>query len=67
MPRRTEKSIQWKVNIPEELAGWFELYLTDRAYHRPKYGERSRLITDLLYQHRIKIEAELVNRTKAHA
>jgi hypothetical protein len=39
---------KWKVLIPATLAGRIEFYFLDPITGKPKYGDRGRLITQLL-------------------
>lgn len=50
MPRpvNPDLSIDWKVCLPATLAGSVEHELMDTVTGKPRYGERSRLISYLL-------------------
>jgi hypothetical protein len=46
--RRTEKTVNWRLSIPEATAVKMELLLLDPSYHRPIYGLRSQVISNLI-------------------
>lgn len=50
MPRHTSPDLRkdWKISIPATLAGAIEFQLYDPITGKPRYAERSRLITHLL-------------------
>lgn len=52
MPRLSniEPSIRWDVMIPESVSNKVHLLLMDPLYDRVPYGEKSKLITQLLQQ-----------------
>ena len=46
--RRRGPAVEWKVSIPQALALDIELLFYDPVNHKPNYGARSVLITQLL-------------------
>jgi len=50
MPRRCSPDLtkDWKIVLPATLAGSVEFELLDPLSGKPRYGERSRLISQLL-------------------
>jgi hypothetical protein len=46
--RRRGPTVEWKVSIPQNLALDIELLFYDPVNHKPDYGARSALITQLL-------------------
>ena len=47
-PRRKDRVARWKLSINEEIAAKVDLYMFDPITLRPRYGERSRLVEQLL-------------------
>lgn len=50
MPRHVSPDLMkdWKIVLPATLAGSVEFELLDKSTGKPRYGERSRLIAQLL-------------------
>lgn len=44
----TDKSVEWKISLPSSVAVRVELFLTNPLTGKPRYGTRSKLITQLL-------------------
>jgi hypothetical protein len=47
-PPNVERPIEWRVNVPENVAAQVELRLLDPVSGRPRYAVRSKLIAVLL-------------------
>ena len=57
--RRKGAFVVWKVTLPERLATEVEMSIVDPIRHKPIYGIRSQLITDLLTAHINKLKEEI--------
>lgn len=54
MPKRpegTEPTVEWKLRLPASLVAQVELLLMDPMKRKPRYGERSVLVSNLLRRH----------------
>lgn len=47
-PRNPEPYVQWKISVPATLAAEIELEFWDPVLGKPKYGDRSDLLVQLL-------------------
>lgn len=47
-PNNPDLTKYWKVCLPATLAGAVEFYFMDKLHHKPKYGSRAQLLTELL-------------------